>query len=54
LANEAIYDKIQGDPLSLINAYNIVSKEEKTKTKSSSDDDWKRLEKWKFGRANYP
>jgi hypothetical protein len=31
-----------------------MSKEEKPKPKTSSDDDWKRLEKWKIGRANYP
>jgi hypothetical protein len=31
-----------------------MNKEEKTNTKTSSEDDWKRLEKWKFGKANYP
>ena len=24
------------------------------KIKDSSEDDWKRLEKWHIGRANYP
>jgi len=23
-------------------------------SKNSSDEDWKRLEKWRIGRANYP
>jgi len=35
----------------------IIVKKEENKVKSSnnsSDEDWKRLEKWHFGRANYP
>jgi len=26
----------------------------KTSKKSSDEEDWKRLEKWHFGRANFP
>ncbi len=35
----------------------IVTKAEnkvKSAKKSYDDEDWKRLEKWHFGRANYP
>ena len=35
----------------------IVRKEDnnvKTPKNSSDDEDWKRLEKWHIGRANYP
>jgi len=35
----------------------IVRKEEdkmKSSKNSSDDEDWKRLEKWHFGRANFP
>jgi len=35
----------------------IVSKKEnnvKPPKHSSDEEDWKRLEKWRFGRANYP
>ena len=29
-------------------------KNEEKSEKESSEDEWKRLEKWKIGRANYP
>ena len=34
---------------------NMAKGENKSKSvnKSSDDEDWKRLEKWHFGRANY-
>jgi hypothetical protein len=34
----------------------IMAKKDKKiiSSKDSSEEDWKRLEKWHFGRANYP
>jgi len=38
----------------LVMRNHTMNKKGEIKTKTSSDEDWKRLEKWKIGRANYP